>query len=263
VDLEDAITIATPEGVQLRVVLAGAASRFIAGSIDLVIEFVLVTLAALVAFLLIGGGIGAAVFFVALLAIFLLYNILFEVLAAGRTPGKRMTHLRVVLEGGAPVDLPASATRTLMRLIDWLPSAYLVGLGSILVTRNNQRLGDIAAGTLVIREITPAGLAPVGLATASAQIPAGAPLAAPSAAHVDGATASVGAIVSADASAVTAEELAAVQRFLARRQSLDSTARRALAFRLEQGLRAKVSGLPQTGDPEEFLEALARVKSLH
>jgi uncharacterized RDD family membrane protein YckC len=260
VDLEDAITIATPEGVQLRVVLAGAASRFIAGSIDLVIELVLVALAALVALLLIGDGIGAAVFFVALLAIFLLYNILFEVLASGRTPGKRMTHLRVVLEGGAPVDLPASATRTLLRLIDWLPSAYLVGLASILITRNNQRLGDIAAGTLVIREISaPADLAPAALPT---ETPAEAPLAAPSGARVDGATGTTSAVVSADASAVTAEELAAVQRFLARRQSLDSTARRTLAFRLEQGLRAKVSGLPQTGDPEQFLEALARVKSL-
>lgn len=240
-DLEDAITIATPEGVELRVVLAGPASRSIGGTLDIIFQLLLTVLAALVMLALIGGGIGEALFFMAFFAIVFLYHILFELLGSGRTPGKRLTHLRVVRENGASVDLPASAIRTLMRLIDFLPNVYLVGLFSIVVTRKNQRLGDLAAGTLVIRELAAAPAARVPAETAAASSP--------------------GAAGRMDASAVTPEEMAAVHRFLARRHGLDAAARRALAYRLEQGLRPKVAGAQPAGEPEQFLEALAQVKS--
>jgi len=127
VELEDRITLATPEGIELGLVLAGAGSRFIAGTIDLALEIVLIVLAGLATFLLVGGGIGVALFAMASFAAFYLYNVLFELLASGRTPGKRITHLRVVREEGTPVDLPASAIRNLLRLIDVLPFAYLLG----------------------------------------------------------------------------------------------------------------------------------------
>jgi uncharacterized RDD family membrane protein YckC len=134
VELEDRITIATPEGIELQIVLAGAASRFIACVIDLVVQLALVVLAAVAALGLLGGGVGTALFAMASFAALYLYDVLFEVLASGRTPGKRVTHLRVVRERGTPVDLPASAIRNLLRLIDFLPTAYLVGLASILIT---------------------------------------------------------------------------------------------------------------------------------
>ncbi len=239
-ELEDRTTIATPEGIELQIVLAGAGSRFIACVIDLLVQLVLILLGAVAAFGLIGGGVGAAVFVIAVFAAVYLYDILFEVLASGRTPGKRVTHLRVVRARGTPVDLPASAIRNLLRLIDWLPAAYLVGLVSILLTRRNQRLGDLAAGTLVIRD-----------ATARRVAPAAAP-------------ASADALLDSsgwDVSAVSVEELAAVRRFLERRESLDRRARRELAYRLEQGLRAHVAGAPDTLDPERFLEALAQTKA--
>ena len=133
-ELEDRITIATPEGIELRLVLAGLGSRFIACTIDMVLQFLLIGLAALAAFGLLGGGLALALLAVASLASLYMYDVLFEVLASGRTPGKRMTHLRVVRTGGAPVDLPASAIRNALRLIDLLPGAYLVGLASIVLT---------------------------------------------------------------------------------------------------------------------------------
>jgi uncharacterized RDD family membrane protein YckC len=84
--------------------------------------------------------------------LFVGYDVAFEVLASGRTPGKRLTGLRVVLENGGPVTFPASAVRNVLRLIDLLPGTYLVGIASILVSSRNQRLGDHAAGTLVVRD---------------------------------------------------------------------------------------------------------------
>jgi uncharacterized RDD family membrane protein YckC len=238
VELDDRITISTPEGIELRLALAGAGSRFIATVIDLVLQAVLIVLAAVVAFALVGGGVGVALFAMALFALLYLYNVLFEVFGAGRTPGKRVTHLRVVRAQGTPVDLPASAIRNLLRVVDLLPGAYLVGLASILLTERNQRLGDIAASTLVIRDV-PSRRASESHAPAVEE-----PLSS-----------------SWDVSAVSAEEVAAVRRFLARRYDLDRDARRELAYRLEQGLRAKVAGAPQTPDPEHFLEELAQIKA--
>lgn len=244
-ELEDRITIATPEGVELGIVLAGAGSRFIASVIDLAVQLVLIGLALLVALVLVGGGVGIALLAIAAFADFYLYDVLFEVLASGRTPGKRATHLRVVRERGNPVDLPASAIRNLLRIVDLLPGAYLVGLTSILLTRRNQRLGDLAAGTLVIRD---------GATRTSAGAPAPDPAA-------PGSPATTPAADGWDVSGVSLEELAAVRRFLERRESLDRRARVELAHRLEQGLRTKVAGAPESLGPEGFLEALARVKA--
>jgi uncharacterized RDD family membrane protein YckC len=240
VQLEDRITIATPEGIELQIVLAGAASRFIACVIDLVLQLALIALAAIAAIGLLGGGVGTALFAMASFAALYLYDVLFEVLASGRTPGKRVTHLRVVRERGTPVDLPASAIRNLLRFVDILPTAYLVGLVSILVTRRNQRLGDLAAGTLVIRDAGRRNEPPAA-AAAPAQ----------------------GGLDSSgwDVSAVRIEELVAVRRFLERRESLDRGARQELAHRLEHGLRAKVAGAPLELSAEGFLEELARVKA--
>jgi uncharacterized RDD family membrane protein YckC len=238
VDLEDRITISTPDGIELSLALAGAGSRFIAAVVDFAIQAVLILLSALATLALLGGGIGTALFAMALFAALYLYDILFEVLAGGRTPGKRLTRLRVVRSGGAPVDLPASALRNLLRLIDLLPGAYLIGLLSILLTERNQRLGDLAAGTLVIREAPLTRLAPEKDAPPQASEMAG-----------------------WDVSAVSAEELAAVRRFLARREELDRPARIELAHQLEQGLRKKVAGAPPMSDPERFLEALSLTKA--
>ncbi|MEA2315582.1 MAG: hypothetical protein QOI03_2274 [Solirubrobacteraceae bacterium] len=237
-ELEDRIVIKAPEGIDLQIVLAGAASRFIAGAVDLFLQVVLIGLAALVTLALVGGGVGLALFAMTTFAGLYLYDILFEVFAAGRTPGKRWTHLRVVRAEGQPIDLPASAIRNLLRLIDILPGAYLVGILCIVLTKRNQRLGDLAAGTIVIREPT-GGRRSVPRATDEQPL----------------------RTAGWDVSAVSAEELATVRRFLERRDDLSASARRELGFRLEQGLRRKVAGAPDALSPEAFLAALVQAKS--
>lgn len=237
-DLDDRITIASPEGVELELQLAGLASRFIAGIADLTIQAVLI-LALAVATGALGGGndLNTVAFVIGTFVIWFLYPIAFEMLAAGRTPGKRLSRLRVMRDSGAPVDLSASAIRNLVRLLDGPLLSYLPTVISIAVSPRNQRPGDIAAGTLVIRESPPARSAPAPGAVAE-ELHAG-----------------------WDVSAITPRELAAVRRFLERRETLEITSRRELAARLAGGLRAKVAGAPAPPDPERFLEELARTKA--
>ncbi len=80
------------------------------------------------------------------------FDIYYEVRHNGQTPGKKAANIRVVREGGAPVDFTAACIRNLLGLADFLPVFYLLGSLLILLTLRGQRLGDMAAGTLVIRE---------------------------------------------------------------------------------------------------------------
>jgi uncharacterized RDD family membrane protein YckC len=80
------------------------------------------------------------------------YFLIFETLFRGRTPGKRLTHLRVVSEDGRMLDWRQSLLRNLLRMVDSLPAGYLVGVVAMLISPRLQRLGDLVAGTIVIRE---------------------------------------------------------------------------------------------------------------
>jgi len=244
-DVEDRITIPTPEGVALELTLAGAGSRFIAGALDTMLQILLVALTAVATAAAFGGlnGIGVVILSTTGFAAWYLYDVLFEVLAAGRTPGKRLTHLRVVRSDAQPVDLPASAIRNLVRTAEGPPLLYVPAMLSIFLTRRNQRLGDLAAATLVIRDV----------ARPSERVKQ-APIVGRSANPAQAGT-------TWDVSAITAPELAAVRRFLERRGTLDTRARRDLAHRLEQALRRKTAGAPQTPDAEVFLERLAEEKA--
>jgi uncharacterized RDD family membrane protein YckC len=239
VDLDDQITLATPEGVELQVVLAGLGSRFIAGALDLAIQVVAIVILAVITGLFGGGLHGAltAAFVLGSFVIWFFYPVLFEVLNAGRTPGKLAGHLRVVRSSGAPVDLTASAIRNLMRAIDGLTLLYVPTMIGIAVTRKHQRPGDLAAGTVVIRDDPLRRIASAEPAEEWVH-------------ESDG----------WDASAVTTEEMAAVRRFLERRETIDYASRRDLAVRLAHGLRPKVSGPTGELEPERFLEALAAHK---
>jgi uncharacterized RDD family membrane protein YckC len=235
VDLDETFVIATPEGLEFEVLLAGLGSRFIAGLADLVIQGILAVILVLVSLAI--GGFLIAVEAIGLFVILLLYPILFEVLGHGRTPGKRLSHLRVLRDDGSPVDLQASAIRNLVRLIDGLPLFYLPTVVSIAVTERNQRPGDLAAGTVVVRE--PRAVKPPGRSTRPpVPVPQG-----------------------LETSAVTPQELAAVRRFLARRDSMDPGPRRELARRLAAGLRDKVGSAPANLAPEALLEGIAESRS--
>jgi uncharacterized RDD family membrane protein YckC len=243
VTYEDRISIPTPEGVELQLVLAGLGSRLVATIVDVLIKG-----AVLLALWLIGdaaGGDEAGGFLVAglLVASFFVsfgYDVAFETLASGRTPGQRAAGLRVVRLGGEPVGFVASAVRNLLRLVDGLPGIYAVGAVSVLFSRRNQRLGDLAAGTLVVRE-------------RRAPLPVARP-AAPDFALAD-------RYAAWDVSGVTSFELVTVRRFLERRWQLDPAARGRLGWELAERLRPKVAGAPPDLHPEQFLEALAEAKA--
>jgi uncharacterized RDD family membrane protein YckC len=239
-EYEERTRIATPEGVELELVLAGLASRFIAELFDaLILGAVLVAMVVVAA--LAGGGAGALILVVVLGGFLLVtvgYHVAFEVLACGRTPGKRWAGLRVVLEGGGPVDLRASLVRNLVRLIEGIALFYVPAVVAVLATRRNQRLGDLAAGTLVIRE------------------PARAP-------SIPGPPSPTIAAAAAgwDVSAITADDLAAVRTFLARREQFTPASRRGLARELADRLGPKVAGPRPDTPPEAVLEGIAAAKS--
>jgi uncharacterized RDD family membrane protein YckC len=244
VELDDRIVIATPEGVDLELTLAGVGSRFAAALVDTIVQG-LVMLGLAIVLLLGLGGLGRAIYYVAAFLVWFGYHVLFEVLASGRTPGKRWTGIRVVRVGGHPVTFLPSATRNILRLVDALPAVYLVGCVSILVTQRNQRLGDLAAGTLVIRDRRAAD---------RPELPRR---------SYDFTASSAGPdeVAAWDVSAVTAEELAAVRRFLERRHELDPHARHHLAWQLFDRLRPKTAGVPEGIAGERFLELLERAKA--
>lgn len=234
---EDLITIPTPEGIELDYALAGAGSRFLAELVDIILR--LVVLGALLAVLAALGSKNTAARVVAIVAAFLawfMYDIVFEVWGGGRTPAKRWSGLRVVKAGGQPVGLGASAARTLLRIIDQWATLGLLGMLLISVTGRNQRLGDLAGGTIVLRERRPAKARPET---------AGVPTAEPG----------------LDVTRVTASDVATLRDFLARRDSLATEARARVAQALADGLAGKVGGLPPGGLPaERLLEAVVAAK---
>ncbi|HUR86454.1 MAG TPA: RDD family protein [Solirubrobacteraceae bacterium] len=235
---EDRITIPTPEGVALELTLAGLGSRAIAGAIDLVLKALVVLLLLLAVGTLIGSAALLLLLPVAGLAM-LLYDVGFETLGGGRTPGKRCSGLRVVRASGRPVDFASSMIRNVLRLVDGLPLSYVPTIVSIVLTRRNQRLGDLAAGTVVIRERHAADARQWGP-------PVRPPNRAAAGAHWD-------------VSAVPAQDLATVRAFLERRHGLAGDARARLAAQLDGALRPRVGGADES-DPERFLEILYDAK---
>jgi len=231
--------ISTPEGVQLALPLAGLATRFMALTIDLLIG----SAAGLIAILFaaaVGGDVAAAIVAASAVLVFYVgYHVLFEVAGGGRTVGKRAAGLRVVRDGGAAVGLRRSLIRNLMRLIEGLPLSYVPAIVSILVTRSNQRLGDLAAGTVVMHEA--GARAPTRAADGTRPVPA----------YTE----------AWDVSTVTPQELAAVRDFLRRRSDFTPQARGALAERLAAALRGRVAGVRSEMPPERFLEDLAAAKA--
>jgi uncharacterized RDD family membrane protein YckC len=140
--------VETPEGIDLPLRPAGLMVRAVAFAIDLGIRgAILSVLFIALAFLgKLGMGLGSLLLF----AISWWYMVLFEVLRQGRSPGKQWMGLRVVHEDGTPVGWSASLLRNLLRFVDLLPFGYFLGALSCLQHPTFKRLGDMAAGTLVI-----------------------------------------------------------------------------------------------------------------
>jgi uncharacterized RDD family membrane protein YckC len=152
--LDTVVPAETPEGILLELRPAGLGARFCAYALDGVIRLAVIYAAVFpLSFL---GGIGIAFWFVLIFALEWLYPVFFELTSSGATPGKRVFGLRVVMDNGLPVTAAAALTRNLLRAADLLPFAYGCAVVSVLLRSDCKRLGDIAAGTIVVHEPRPA-----------------------------------------------------------------------------------------------------------
>ena len=161
------LEVETPDHVVLRYDLAGAGNRGFAALLDFLVAAVIVFTALLLlgvggALLGVAGALGEASFFllggltlIVTLVLIWAYFILLEWLWNGQTIGKRVFRLRVINEDGSPAQFTAVLIRNLLRLVDFLPALYGLGVLVIVLSPKSQRLGDLAAGTYVVRAPRP------------------------------------------------------------------------------------------------------------
>jgi uncharacterized RDD family membrane protein YckC len=246
------LDVATPERVALTLPVAGIGYRCLAWLVDAGLLFFFWIVAYFVFTLLVSdvlgvfqglSGLGQTLLVVGVFATQWLYWTLAEVFFHGQTAGKRVLGIRVVRMDGSPVGLYESAVRNLCRAVDFLPLAYATGCICMLMTRQHRRLGDLLAGTLLVREER-IDLDKYTAAPAPGAVPAAA----------GGAT-----------RALTSEEVELVLAFLARAPGLQPEVRQRLGARLVD----RVGGL--SGDArdavlasperlESFLRARARAE---
>lgn len=251
--MDERYYVETPEVVTIAYDVAGVGSRCLAATVDTVLIALLqAALGALVfAFASLvpsaGDTLSELIFALwSILAFVLLwgYYLLFELLWSGQSPGKRLIGLRVIREGGRPLDFSASALRNLIRIVDFLPFGYGLGVLTIFADPRARRLGDLAAGTLVVREGIALSLDELTRGAAPAPVPPRAPDAPPSPMLPN-------LHLLDDGAYGLAEE------FLRRREGLSPARRVQLAGELSAVLRGRL-GLPEGGDPERFIEHLVR-----
>src|ERR1700733_14501774 len=268
----DQLNIDTPELVAIEMPLPGIGSRFIALLIDtliwaaglIVLGLVLWAFKpALQAFSNLSYQWTGAVF---TLTIFLLnwgYFTLFEAFWHGRTPGKRVARIRVIQRSGRAIGIFESMARNFIRYVDQIPFFYAVGVIAVFATRQHQRLGDLAAGTLVVRdreEETPLW-ADTGRSSSVGWDTGTRPFTAPvfpSAIAIPEPHSTV-ALSSNGIAQLSASDLEVLEGFFARRLDLPLPTRQLLAQRIAAAIEAK-SGLEKPPDisVETFLEATAR-----
>jgi len=245
---EDILIIETPERVPLHFALASIGNRFIAAAIDHAIQgltLALISIAAIVlsSFPIIERAVASApkwVWAVAILILFLIfagYFAFFEWIWSGQTPGKRWLKLRVIREDGRPITFWEASVRNLLRSFDMMPFPfYSVGLISVFSTNRDQRVGDMVAGTVVVRERE-------AEAPAFAQVfatPVSDPALRRSFKPVD---------FTASLSSLTESEIQVVETFLRRRWDLGDVPRQWMAWRVSLPILYK---LRPTYDVETF-----------
>jgi uncharacterized RDD family membrane protein YckC len=149
----DGLFIATPERVSFSYQLAGLGSRFMAQFLDLVILTVaMVVLSAGSSAIGLGGPTTALILIIGSFVLVNGYFVFFEGLWSGQTPGKRAARLRAVGDAGQPITFEQALMRNLVRNLDFLPAFYGVGIVALFANGRGKRLGDMAAGTVVVRE---------------------------------------------------------------------------------------------------------------
>ena len=253
------ITVATPENIQVTYQVAGVASRFLASVVDLAIQIVLFLAVSLTIQLATGqkgmegvqlSAIVSALGIILLYLLILGYATFFEMLWGGRTPGKRLFGLRVIREGGYPINLMASVIRNILRIIDFgiIPLAGtalvlcgLPGLLCIFLSPQYKRIGDYAAGTLVILE---AGASPFSTQRRTIALSPAVETFLPLVKHLD---------------RLTAEEYRILRRFTSRRNELELAVQASIGERLARPLLEKLEmelSIPFQIQYADLLEAI-------
>lgn len=238
---DDRISISTPEGLDIELNLAGLGSRIGAATVDGLILGVVLLLAAFGVFgladwfssPLLAIGIGWLV----MLLLVIGYFVAFEVFNEGRTPGKSLFSIRVLGLDGEPVGFGPSMVRNLLRLVDLFPALPVLGPIAILASDRNQRIGDLAARTIVVRVARPTAIETV--------MPALDPRAA-----------------TWDVSGVEPVDVELARRYLLRRQELTASKREEHAAAISRRLRARVPGLPVDVADEWLVEQVMAAKTM-
>ncbi len=146
--LDSVNTIQTPEGINIHLRLAGIWPRSVAWIIDFLIRVVMYVLFAVVISKL--GDFGSGILLIAIFFMEWFYPVLFEVLNNGMTPGKQALKIQVLNSDGTPLGWSASMLRNILRTVDFLPFFYGLGFVSMLMNDRFQRVGDLAADTIVV-----------------------------------------------------------------------------------------------------------------
>jgi uncharacterized RDD family membrane protein YckC len=253
--------VLTPERVSLHYDVAGIGSRSAAALVDALVQLVLfvalVIASTATAFLEpvrfvndAAPWLGWVVLAIGSFLVLLGYHLLFELAWSGQTPGKRLLGIRVIRENGYPIRPVDATVRNLIRVVDGPPFAFVIGIVVMLLNDRAKRLGDFAAGTIVVREARRQGLSTFqNLALGTAAAPDGAQ---------EGAQAGV------PLPSLGAEDTTLVRDFLVRRHSMAGPARAALARRLAGAVAVRygiTAQRPGDGADEAFLERLVGAES--
>ena len=231
--------IVTPEAVVLDFELAGLASRAVAKLLDLLVQGAALIGLGIAVGLADLGSAGVVVMIVGIAGVVFGYPILVEVLMRGRSPGKAALGLRVVTVEGAPIAARHAFIRSILGLVDFLlPPGGLWAVTSSLLSPRGQRLGDLVAGTMVLRERSAVGAPmavwfspPAGLEAYAGNL---------------------------DVSSVTSTQFGVIRSFLLRVGELTPESRVAMAFRLADPVKDAMHHHPPPGvHPEQFLVAVA------
>lgn len=235
----DKLIIDTPEQVHLEFLLAGIGSRFMAALLDTVIQAAITFLIFLIGLIFFAGLRSMWVFAILIFVFFLVtwgYYAAFEALWNGQTPGKRWAGIRVIKESGRPINVFEAISRNFVRIVDYLPGFYGVGVVTMLLNRKQRRLGDFVAGTLVVHETSEREAAPFFNTHLSSDF------------------------VFPQAAKLTLQEAVLIETFLARRLDLSSVIRQQSAERIAEMVsnRLAIPAEARPADAETFLEVVVR-----
>jgi uncharacterized RDD family membrane protein YckC len=245
---EDRIQVDTPEQISLEFPLAGIGSRFMGLAVDTLLQ-VLLYFAAFFALLGIEkyapalpawlawlpASWGPALLILFLFCVYWGYFAFFEVIWKGQTPGKKLAGIRVIKDSGRALNVYEVIGRNLLRAVDWLPSMYIAGIVSMMVSRRNQRLGDHLVGSIVVHDKRAEQIRPEW--SSSAEQTSASP----------------------ELSKITPEELVLIETYLQRRHTLELGFRDATALKIATRMTAK-TGIerPQSQSLDDFLETIAK-----